>query len=101
MSLISNRLASFRSNEFKRQESIEEKEIKKLFPEIDEIDIICIATEYRMWKNIVISDKDLTFQDFIDDLNQKTFERKPVVTDDLKQKALKSLMTKVIIPKLF
>lgn len=80
--------------------STEETEINLLFPEMHTGDKIELVNAYRVWKLDIESDKELTFIDFIKDINGDVIQkRKPLVTVDVKEKLLLTLGSKVMIAK--
>ena len=99
MSLLKNRLLELRKGMPNRIKSDEEKEVDDLFPGMDELSRIEVANEYKLWRGIVDTDKDLSFDDFIKDLNGDCkLKRKPAVTDEFKAKALHSLRSCIQTP---
>lgn len=101
MSLLKTLKKSLRKDDgFNRVLSKEEIEVKEYFKEINDLDAIGVASEYRMWKSNIDCDRGLTINDFFNDLTgKKKLKRKQVFTTEFKEKVMASLNSNIITPE--
>lgn len=91
MSLLNTLIANL-SSIYDRAITAEEQQVEAFFPDMDVTDRIQIANEFRCWKSIIDTEKELTFEDFVKDISgDKKLKRKPMITDELIEKAKNSV----------
>lgn len=85
----------------KRNESIEEEQIKAYFGSaISDFEAISLAVEFKLWKLSIESDEELTVLDFINDMSGvKKLPKKPIFIYKLIERIRESANNEVKVPK--
>lgn len=94
MAISESLLKEFRKSCDFDLQSKEEIEIRKLFPEMDLMDMTELSLCYGFWKRSIDTNRELFFQDFIKDVTGiKKLKRKVVSMSETKIIIRKSLTT--------